>query len=98
MLGILQSTSGWQWTVFEVIQLVPIYALTPRFILSVRELYARSDVQGSRGDGIDTGFGLSSSGWGAGGTAIVFADFEQNEGLGDVEEIGMEVVGTTRPN
>ncbi|KAF8553916.1 hypothetical protein OG21DRAFT_1509561 [Imleria badia] len=59
--------------------------------MSIRELYAR-DVQCRRGGGIDTGFGLSLSGRGAGGTGIVFADVEQNEGSEDVEEIPMEVV------
>ncbi|KAF8547043.1 hypothetical protein OG21DRAFT_1573935 [Imleria badia] len=70
---------GWQLS--GILQYVPMYVLTPRFILSIRELYAR-DVQGRRGEGIDTGFGLLSSGRGA-GTAIVFADIEGNEGLED---------------
>ncbi|KAH0836668.1 hypothetical protein J3R83DRAFT_8388 [Lanmaoa asiatica] len=57
-----------------------MYTLTPRFILSVRELYAR-DVQGRRGEGVDTGFGLPSAGRGAVGTAMVFVDVEPDEGL-----------------
>jgi hypothetical protein len=52
--------------------------------------------RGRRGEGIDTGFGLSLSGRGAGGTAIVFADVEQNEGSEDIEEVPREV-GTTQP-
>ena len=61
--------------------------------MGIRELHAR-DVQGGRGGGIDTGFGLSSSspGW----MEIMFADAEWIEGLEDVEEIPMEV-WTTRP-
>jgi hypothetical protein len=62
--------------------------------MSIRELHVR-DVQGRRGDWIDTGFGLSWSSRGAGGTAIMFLDFERIE-LEDVEEIQMEV-GMTRP-
>lgn len=61
---------------------VPMYTLTPRFILSIRELYAR-DVQGRRGEGIDNGFGLLSTDRGAVGTAMVFADVEPNEELED---------------
>lgn len=85
----------WQVIVSAIAEFVPMYTLTPRFIMSVRELYAR-DVRGGHGEGVDTGFGLSSSGRGAGGTGIVFADVERNEGMDDVEEIPMEV-GTTRP-
>ncbi|KAF8558825.1 hypothetical protein OG21DRAFT_1519573 [Imleria badia] len=62
---------------------VPVFTLTPRFILSIRELYAR-DVQGRCGAGIDTGFGLSLSGRSAAGT-------KQNEGSDEVEEISTEV-------
>ena len=54
--------------------------------MGLRELYAR-DVQGRCGGGFDTGFGLSS-GYGAGGMAIMFADLERLE---DVEEMPMEV-------
>ncbi|KAF8135141.1 hypothetical protein EV363DRAFT_1160330 [Boletus edulis] len=55
-----------------------MYTLIPRFVLSLRELYAR-DVR--RGSGIDTGFGLSLSSSDAG---IVFAGDEQNEELEEV--------------
>lgn len=68
-----------------------MYTLTPRFIMSMRELYAR-DAQGGRGGGIDTGFGLSTfSADGADETAMVFADVEQNREMDDIEEILMEV-------
>jgi hypothetical protein len=65
-----------------VLAYVPMYALTPRLILNIRELYAR-DVQGRRGEGIDTGFGLLSTRGGADGTTMVFANVEPNEGLED---------------
>ena len=71
-----------------------MYTLTPRFIMSIRELYAR-DVHGRQGGGIDTGFGLSSVGRSAGGVAIVFVDVE-SEGSEDAEEIRMEA-RTTQP-
>ncbi|KAF8548545.1 hypothetical protein OG21DRAFT_1516179 [Imleria badia] len=87
------STEGWQADLSTTLGYVPIYALTPRFIMSIRELYARN-VLGRRGEGIDTGFGLSLSDRGAVGTAIVFADVQQNEGSDDVEDIPMEVVTT----
>lgn len=62
--------------------------------MSIRALYAR-DVQGKRGEGIDTGFGLAS-GRDFGGSAVVFADVEQNEGVEDIEEVPREG-GTTQP-
>ena len=55
---------GWQLVLSNVLQYVPMYvlsSLSPRFILNIWELYAR-DVEGRRGEGIDTGFGLSLSG------------------------------------
>ena len=70
-----------------------MFTLSPRFILSIRELYAR-DVQGRRGEGIDTGFGLSS-GRGAGRSAFAFADVEQNEGSEDIEEVPRGVATTS---
>ncbi|KAG8219165.1 hypothetical protein J3R82DRAFT_4934 [Butyriboletus roseoflavus] len=81
---VLFNYSGgvWQGYMLYILAYVPMYTLTPRFILSIRELYAR-DVQGRRGEGIDTGFGLLSSGRGAVGTAMVFADVEPNERLED---------------
>lgn len=69
-----------------VLEYVPVYVLAPRFVISMRELYA-CDGQGLRVGGPDTGFGLSLSSLGNVGTAMVFADVGQNE----VEEIPMEV-------
>ncbi|KAF8552125.1 hypothetical protein OG21DRAFT_1486466 [Imleria badia] len=71
------SGGGWQGYLLYILAYVPMYTLTPRFILSIRELYAR-DVRGRGGEGIDTGFGLLSAGRGA---DMVFADIELNEGL-----------------
>ncbi|KAF8554013.1 hypothetical protein OG21DRAFT_1497329 [Imleria badia] len=79
----------WQLILSVAAEFVPLYTLTPRFIISIRELYAR-DVQDNRGEGIDTGFGLLSR-RGAGGTAMVFADVEQNEGVEGIEEIPRDV-------
>ena len=85
-------TAGSRLILLLIVELVPMYTLTPRFILSMRELYAR-DVQVGRvsGGGIDTGFGLSFSD--RAGATMVFADVGQNE---DIEDIRMEV-GTTQP-
>ena len=82
--------AGWQPYLLYILEYVPMYTLTPRFIISIRETYAR-DVQVSRGDGIDTGFGLPS-GRGLVGTAMMFADVGENM---DVEEIPMDI-GTSR--
>ena len=62
---------------------------------NIRELYAH-DVQGRRGGGIDTGFGLSLSSHEAGWMAMVFMDVEQNEGLEDVEEVGIVPITVNR--
>ncbi|KAF8547628.1 hypothetical protein OG21DRAFT_1517176, partial [Imleria badia] len=70
-----------RWQLLVILQYVPIYILTPRFIMSIREVYVR-DAQGRHREGIDTGFGLSSSGRGT-GMEIVFAEVELNEGLED---------------
>ena len=88
-------TGGWQLIFVLTLEFVPIYTLTPRFIMSVRELYAH-DLRGRCVGGIDTGFGLSLSGRDIGATAIMFADVEQNEVSEDVDEIAMDVV-TTQP-
>ena len=91
----LLPTGGWQFLLLLLVQYVPMFTLTPRFILSIRELYARDVYSRRRGFGIDTGFGLESSG---GSTAImtelVFADFEQKDGLVVVGRISTEVIKT----
>ncbi|KAN0092668.1 hypothetical protein V8E55_003452 [Tylopilus felleus] len=82
LLGKL-PTKGWSVLLILIIYSVPVYTLAPRFILNIRELCARN-VQGTRGEGIDTGFGLST---GSSGTEMAFADLP-NEGFED------DVLGT----
>ncbi|KAF8546119.1 hypothetical protein OG21DRAFT_1502058 [Imleria badia] len=86
-------TGGWKSDLLLILGFVPMFTLIPRFIMSIRELYAH-DVQGRRGEGIDTGFGLSLPCCDVGG---MFADVEQNEGSDGVEEKPMEVE-TTQPD
>jgi len=59
--------------IISILAFIPMFALTPRFIISVRKLYVRE-----RREGFDTGFGLLTLSGGP-GTAMVFADVEQNE-------------------
>ena len=83
------SIDGW-WILLMLAQAIPIFTLVPRFILNLRELYAR-DLQGRRGSDIDTAFGLSSTpGHGPVASAIMFAEGGQNEGEEQGEEIQME--------
>ena len=83
------SISGW-WILLGVAEYIPIFTLVPRFILNLRELYAR-DLQGRRGSDIDTAFGLTSaSSHGPVASAIMFAEGAQNEGEEQGEEIQME--------
>ncbi|KAF8549553.1 hypothetical protein OG21DRAFT_1525741 [Imleria badia] len=77
---------GWGMVLLLALQSVPMYTLAPRFILGIREMYAR-DVQGRRGEGIDTGFGLSLAGGGAVGMELGFLDAEENEGSEGIGEI-----------
>ena len=85
-------SGGWGFIVLTLLANVPMYTLTPRFILSMRELYA-CDVQNGLVGGIDSKFGLSTMS--AGGT-MVFAHRENwNEDAEDGEAIPMEV-GTAR--
>lgn len=60
---------------------VPVFTLTPRFILSVRALYARDLQGGSVPHGIDTEFSFTPvSGGGIRESVIVFAEPDE-EGL-----------------
>ncbi|KAF8135160.1 hypothetical protein EV363DRAFT_1159953, partial [Boletus edulis] len=91
--GMLQN-SGWQLIVTVIIQYVPVFTLTPRFIMSLRELHVR-DVEGRRGSGIDSRFGLSLTSR----TAVtvrseVFAGF-RDDALEDVE-MAPRMVETTK--
>jgi len=84
------SPVGWQIIFVGFVEAVPIATMAPRFVLNVRELYARN-IRGERGDGIDTGFGLSGlSGNGTSRSAMVFADSGRSEGLEHNEEMSME--------
>lgn len=71
-----------------------MFTLTPRFILSVRALYAR-DLQGQSGPrDMDSGFGFTSvSGGNVCRSAVVFAG-QSEEGSGQEEEISMAERGT----
>ena len=84
------STDGWWPILIGMMEYIPPYTLVPRFILSLRALYAR-DLQGRRGSDIDTAFGLTSaSSHGTVTSVIMFMDARQNEGLEQGEEIQME--------
>ena len=84
-------TNGWWQVLIGVVQYIAPFTLVPRFVLSLRELYAR-DLKGRVGGDIDTAFGLTSeSGRGAALSAIKFAASAQNEGDDQGEEIQMEV-------
>ena len=86
------SLDGW-WILLMLAEWIPIFTLVPRFILNLRELYAR-DLQGRRGSDIDTAFGLTSaSSHGPVASAIMFAEGAQNEGEEQGEEIQMEERG-----
>ena len=82
-------------TLLFIAEFVPMYTLTPRFVMSIRELYARDAQKGVHcGGGIDTGFGLSSPSCGTCGTRILFADVEEHE-LEGIDELSTVVAGTT---
>lgn len=84
-------TEGWGMILATILANVPLYTLMPRFIMNVRELYARN-IQGDCVSGIDTGFGLSSLyGSGAGEVGMVFADAQLNEEMNDIEEVPREI-------
>ena len=67
----------WQVVLFGIAIYVPAFVLTPRLVLSLRELYAR-DLRGRCGSDIDTVFGLTSSGRATVAGEIVFADGGEN--------------------
>ena len=62
-----------------------IFALNPRFILSIRELYA----QALHGQFIDTGFGMQSGTLADIGTRLHFADAVPGEVTVRIEEVPM---------
>ena len=81
------SINGW-WTLSLVVQFITMFTLVPRFILNLRELYARN-LQSRCGSNIDTAFGLTSaSSHDPVVSAIMFAEDEQSGEQS--EEIQME--------
>lgn len=86
----IRVNPGWPLTLHLVVEFIPAITLVPRFILSLRKLYAH-DLLGRRGNNIDTAFGLASaSGHSTDVSTVMFADAGQNEGLEPVEEVQME--------
>lgn len=88
MLGILGTIpEGWISQVLLVAADVPLYTLTPKFVMNIRELYVL-DTQGRCDHDIDTGFGLSSSAArGVGGTATVGTiAFAEGSGIGGMDD------------
>ena len=79
----------WQVVLIGIGEYVPAFVLAPRLVLSLRKLYAQ-DLRGRCGSDIDTAFGLTSSGHGAVGSQIVFAEGGQNvvEAPGEEREEG----------
>jgi len=92
MLGLLNAIpSGYPTIVLVIASTIPIYTLTPRFVMNIRELYML-DTQGHRNSDIDIGFGFSSrvgQGMGASTTigTIAFAEGSTTMQLEDREEI-----------
>jgi len=83
IISLLNITTEAESIITSILACVPMVTLTPRFIISIRKLYAH-DVRRRRGEGIDSGFGMSTlSGRSTPGTAMVLADVEQNERLED---------------
>lgn len=54
------QTEGWPTLVLLPLEYVPAFALTPRFIMSVRAPHPH-EPQGSQGHEVDAGFGASGS-------------------------------------
>jgi len=82
-------TGGWQLLLLVALEYVPIYTLTPRFILNMREMYARNT---QKFEGIDTAFGLSV----VSGATMEFAAAGQDRYSEDIDigEIPREVEAT----
>jgi len=91
LLSFLNMPTEAEVIIVTILACVPMYGLTPRFIISIRELHAH-DVQGRCGEGIDTGFGFGLSSDAPVTAAMVLADVEQNDSgrLEDVHDIARE--------
>ncbi|KAG9309449.1 hypothetical protein JVU11DRAFT_10418 [Chiua virens] len=84
--------AGSQITLSYIPAYVALFSLTPRFIISVRELHTHT-VRGGRAVGIDTGFGFSAiSSSDVLEAEMIFADVEPDELTQFAEEITMEDV------
>lgn len=86
------AITGWRTIPIGILDYVPVFTLTPRFILSVRALCAR-DLRGRCEPchhDVDTEFGIGSSvSWSvARGTTIIFAGGSEDE-LEQDEDISM---------
>ncbi|KAG9315361.1 hypothetical protein JVU11DRAFT_4507 [Chiua virens] len=81
-------TSGKHMESLYLLSYVSLFTLTPRFIMSIRELHTQN-MQGRCGTGIDTGFGFSMISYYSRRPA--FVDVEQSDGTEIVEDIPMEV-------
>lgn len=92
MLGLLgKLPPGLRIYMLVISTTIPVYILTPRFVMSIRQLYVL-DTQGRCNADIDTGFGLSSrADRGVGGSTILgtIAFVEGGSGLNDGAEIIM---------
>ena len=77
---------------FLFLSSIPPFTLVPRFVLNLREIYAR-DVHVGRGSNMDTAFGFGTGfEQGAIRSAIVFAEPRRIRGEAEGEEMEMEVL------
>ena len=92
----MNTTGGQFFLLIAVVQLVPPVTLIPRFILSLRELYA-CDLRGRRGSRIDAAFS-SPSEFNHGRSTMIFANLGQDESgeWGDVDMRTEENLGCER--
>jgi len=80
IFGTISTVGPKQSVPLFLVAYIPIPTLTPRFILSIREMYARS-IYGGTGHWIDSGFGLAAlSSFGVSRSSIVFAGGGEREG------------------
>lgn len=88
---------AWFTILYLPAELVPAYTLTPRFILSIRELYAQS-IQSGHSTRMDSGFGLSggSGVTTTGMTTMVFEDSIGKMSPEEVEEVPLMEVKTVK--
>jgi len=92
VFGTFSAVDQKQWVPPSFVENMPIFLLTSRFVLNIREMDARSTIHVGGEHGIDTGFGLSAlASHELNCSSILFADGGEIEGLGDDrEDIQME--------